>query len=35
VRRELGVALPFWLARPEDETVEIGLEATRSAGRWL
>lgn len=29
--RELGVAIPFWLDRPDEEAVEIALEAERAA----
>jgi hypothetical protein len=31
VSAELGVALPFWLDRPDEEAVEIALAADRAA----
>jgi probable F420-dependent oxidoreductase len=31
VSRELGVAIPFWLDRPDEEAVEVAIEAERAA----
>jgi probable F420-dependent oxidoreductase len=35
VSRELGIALPFWLDRPDEEAVEIALLAERAGIEWV